>query len=92
MRKMEIDEKIIVQATEQILAHLQAQRDRIGLAFTNNSEILDIGLKCRFSYARNKFKIQTDIKFIESLCKDQAVTWYDPEQMSFSDIEPEKTE
>ena len=86
---MEIDQKIIHQAGEQLLAHLQVQKDRIGEAYSNNSEILDVGLKCRFSYVKNKFKIQTEINFVESRCKDQAITWFDPKQKQFFDNEPE---
>ena len=56
--KMEIDKKIVVQAGEQLLGHLLIQRDRIEKAYQSNSEILEIGLKCRFSYVKNKFKIQ----------------------------------
>ena len=58
---MEIDSNIIMQASEQILRHLTAQKDRIGIAYSNNSEILEIGFKCRFSYVKNKFKIKTEI-------------------------------
>ena len=85
---MDIDKKIVVQASEQILAHLMAQMERIGLAYSNNSEILEIGLKCRFSFIKNKFKIQTDINFVESRCKDTAVSWYDPEQRQFFEDDP----
>ena len=89
---MEITQKIIHQAGEQILAHLQVQKDRIGQAYSNNAEILEVGLKCRFSYIKNKFKITTEINFVESRCKDQAITWYDPKQKQFSDNEPEHAE
>jgi hypothetical protein len=85
---MEISQKIIHQAGEQLLGHLQIQKDRISDAYSNNSEILGIGMKCRFSYVKNKFKIQTEINFVESRCKDQAVTWYDPKQKQFFDNEP----
>ena len=86
---MEINQKIIHQAGEQLLAHLQVQKDRIGHAYSNNMEILEVGLKCRFSYVKNKFKIQTGINFVESRCKDEAVTWYDPKQKEFFEDEPE---
>ena len=85
---MEIDQEIIKQAGEQLLSHLQVQKDRIGQAYNNNSEILEIGLKCRLSYVKNKFKIQTGINFVESRCKDDAITWYDPKQKQFFDDEP----
>ena len=87
---MEIDSNIIMQASEQILRHLTAQKDRIGIAYSNNSEILEIGFKCRFSYVKNKFKIKTEINFVESRCKDNAVTWYDPKQRQFFENEPDK--
>ena len=86
---MEIDKKIIVQAGEQLLGHLLIQRERIEKAYMSNSEILEIGLKCRFSYVKNKFKIQTGINFVESRCKDDSVTWYDPKQMLFFEDEPD---
>ncbi len=85
---MEIDKKIIKQASDQLKGHLEQQRDRINGAYTNNSEILEIGFKCRLSYVKNKFKIKTEINFVESRLKDTAITWYDPKQKQFSDLEP----
>ena len=89
---MEIDQVIIKQAAEQIKGHLEQQKDRINGAYTNNSEILEIGLKARFSYVKNKFKVKTEINFIESRLKDTATTWYDPQQKQFSFEEPENGE
>ena len=86
---MDINDQIIYQAGEQIIAHLTQQKDRVGQAYSNNSEILEIGFKVRFSYVNSKFKIKSEINFVESRCKDNAVTWYDPKQKQFSEIEPE---
>jgi hypothetical protein len=86
---MEIDKKIIKQASDQLKGHLEQQRDRINGAYSNNAEILEIGLKARFSYVKNKFKIKTEINFVESRLKDTATTWYDPKQKQFSFDEPE---
>lgn len=89
---MEIDQKIIHQAGEQLLGHLQIQKDRISQAYSNNSEILEVNMKVRFSYVKNKFKIKTEINFVESRCKDDSITWYDPTQMQFFENEPEGDE
>ena len=85
---MEINETIIKQASDQIKGHLEQQKERINGAYTNNLEILEIGLKARFSYVKNKFKIKTEINFVESRLKDTATTWYDPKQKEFSFDEP----
>ena len=89
---MEIDQVIIKQAADQIKAHLEQQQDRIQGAYNNNSEILEIGLKVRLSYVKNKFKISTEINFVESRLKDKSVTWYNPKQQQFSFDEPEDGE
>ena len=88
---MEINNLIIDQASEQLKSHLKTQRDRIERAYANNAEILEIGLKVRLSFVKNKFKIQTGINFVESRCKDDAVTWYDPKQKQFFEDEPDIT-
>ena len=89
---MQINKKIIKQASDQIKGHLEQQEDRINGAYANNSEILEIGLKARFSYVKNKFKIKTEINFVESRLKDTSTTWYDPKQKQFSDLKPENGE
>ena len=85
---MEIDKKIIKQASDQLKGHLEIHRDRIDAAYSNNAEILEIGFKCRFSYVKGKFKILTKIDLVESRLKDTSTTWYDPKQKQFSFDEP----
>ena len=85
---MDIDKKIRKQAADQLKGHIDQQADRIQTAYANNSEILEIGLKCRFSYVKNKFKIKTEINFVESRLKDTSTTWYDPKQKEFTFDEP----
>ena len=85
---MDIDKKIIKQASDQLKGHLEQQRDRIQGAYSNNSEILEITFKVRFSYVKNKFKIRTIISFVESMLKDTSITWFDPKQKEFTFDEP----
>jgi hypothetical protein len=81
---MEITEEIIKKTSEMIEDHLTQHADQIGLAFSENDEILEIKLKARFSFNRGKFKIQTGINFVTDRVKDDSVIWYDPDQAQFN--------
>jgi hypothetical protein len=67
-----------------IEGHLTRYADHIGVAFSENDEILEIKLKARYSFNKGKFKIQTGINFVTERIKDDSVLWYDPDQAEFN--------
>jgi hypothetical protein len=80
---MEITDEIIAKTVEMIAGHLKKYEDHIGVAFSENDEILEIKLKARYSFNKGKFKIQTGINFVTDRVKDDTVIWYDPDQAQF---------
>jgi hypothetical protein len=81
---MEITQEIIDKSVDMIRGHLETYGAEIGEAFSENDEILDIGLKVRYSFNKGKFKIQTDINFVSDRIKDKSILWYDPDQREFN--------
>jgi hypothetical protein len=89
---MEITEEIIEKTAEMIKGNLADYRDEISEAYSKHDEILEIGLKARYSFNKGKFKIQTSINFVTDRIKDNSVIWYDPEQRQMFEQEPEDPE
>jgi hypothetical protein len=81
--KMEITQEIIDKSAEMIKGHLTEHIETIGIAFSENDEILEIKLRTRYSFNKGKFKIQTGINFVTDRIKEDSVLWYDPDQKEF---------
>lgn len=90
---MEITEEIIKKTAEMIRGNLNDYRDQINEAYSENDEILEIGLKARYSFLKGNFKIQTNINFVTDRIKDNSVAYWDPNQMQmFDGTPPEQAE
>ena len=82
---MDLDGQILQEAGNMITNHLNDYKHSIEKAFNENDEILEVGLKARFSYVDGKFKIQTGIQFISEKIKDGNIRYYDPQQKQLFD-------
>lgn len=80
---MEITTEIIKKTAEMLENQLNDYREAISEAYSQNSEQLEIALKVRFTFKKDKFKIQTDINFVTDRIKDKSILWYDPNQAEF---------
>ena len=89
---MEITQEIIEKTAEMIKGNLADYRDQISEAYQQNEEILEIGLKARYSLNKNKFKIQTSINFVTDRIKDKSIEWFDPDQIQMFEDELAKVE
>lgn len=85
---MEITQEIIKKTAEMIRGNLNDYRDQINQAYSENDEILEIGLKARYSFLKGNFKIQTNINFVTDRIKDKSVAYWDPDQMQIFDGPP----
>lgn len=86
---MEITKEIRDSAIDMAADLLVKHAGEIQEAFNDNQQMLDVGLKIRFTSANEKFKIKTEINFVADRIKDNTVKWWDPRQRQLFDEEPE---
>lgn len=84
---MEITKAILKQSVDQFNALLEQHLPEINQGFEANDEILEIPVKIRYSFIDGKLKNLVNINFVKDRCKDDSVSWWDPNQKKLFDDE-----
>lgn len=86
---MKLSKKLLDQSGEMLKDLLNHHANEINEAFAENDEILEVSVKMRYSFIKEKFKIQTGINFVADRVKDDSTFWYDPKQRQLFKEDPD---
>ena len=89
---MEITKEIRDNAIGMSAELMENHADDIQKAFNENQEMLDIAFKIRFTSAKGKFKIKSEINFVTERIKELKEKWWDPDQRQLFNEEPGNSE